>query len=764
MVHKPQLKQAVVIGAGSMGSGIAAHMANAGVPVLLLDIVPEGEGDRNRLAISGVERQLRAGGFMHPDCAKLVETGNVEDHFARLADADWIVEAVFENLAIKRDLYRRIDEVRREGSVVSSNTSTIPLAQLVEGQSDRFAGDFLITHFFNPPRHMQLVELVRGERTKSEIIERAWGIVEQILGKTVVLCRDTPGFIANRVGNFWMSVAVMEAKRQGLSVEEADAVMSAPFGIPRTGIFGLFDFVGINLVPLVWGSFMNTLAVDDAHRRYDITAEPLFRKMLAQGLTGRAGPGGFYRRKTPDGVKVDEALDLESVTYRPRQAANFGPLPKDLRALCDEAGPAGDYAWSVLSTLVSYAAEIADQIADSVGDIDVAMRLGYNWAKGPFELADQVGCDWIAARLEAEGRPVPARLRQAVQDGGFYAASRGSGAQQVRLGRPVLTVAALKSDKTPVISNAAASLWDMGDGVALLEIHTKMNACNADVVAIVEQTPAAVASGFSALVIGSDNARAFSAGADITVFLSHVYKQDWAALDGFVARGQAAWLGLKRAAFPVIAAARGLALGGGAELMMHADRIVAHAELTAGLPERLVGIIPGWGGTVQLLLRAAERGADPVAAAKAAFTTIANATPSASALMARDMLFLRPTDRIEMNRDHVLATAKEDAVALAGGYQPSAPPTIAVSGADGRCTLEAAIAEGRDAGLFTPTDVVILNSVASVLTGGGAPAGTLLREEDFLQLEREAMVELAKRPASLARLEAMRDTNRPLRN
>jgi len=320
-IQDSQLRRAAVIGAGSMGSGIAAHLANAGIPVLLLDIVPEGALDRDRLAKAGIERQLATGGFMHAGRAELVKAGNVEDHLDLIADADWIVEAVFEDLEVKRALYRRIEQIRRDDSIVSSNTSTIPLAQLIDGQTARFAGDFVITHFFNPPRQMQLVELVRGEHTRPEIIERAWAMVEQGLGKTVILCHDTPGFIANRVGNYWMSVATLEAKRQGLTVEEADTVMSTPFGIPRTGIFGLFDYVGINLVPLVWGSFMKTLAADDAHRAHDLTAEPLFTQMLAQGLTGRAGPGGFYRRKGPDGAKVDDVLDLETGLYRARRPA-----------------------------------------------------------------------------------------------------------------------------------------------------------------------------------------------------------------------------------------------------------------------------------------------------------------------------------------------------------------------------------------------------------------------------------------------------------
>lgn len=757
-----RLRQAVVIGAGSMGSGIAAQIANAGIPVLLLDIVPNEAEDRNALAKGGIKRQLSGGGFMHPSRADLVTPGNVEDDFDRIADADWIVEAVFEDLGIKRELYSRIEQVRRDGSIVSSNTSTIPLAQLIDGQTERFGGDFVITHFFNPPRVMQLVELVRGERTRTDVIQRAWDMVERDLGKTVILCRDTPGFIANRVGNYWMSVAALEAKRRGLTAEEADLVMGRPFGIPRTGIFGLFDFVGINLVPLVWGSFMKTLSADDAHRQHDITTEPLFQQMLAQGLTGRAGPGGFYRRKLADGTKVDEVLDLDTATYRERREPAFGDIPNDLRTLCEQGGRASDYAWAVLSLTVVYTAGIAEEIADSAGDIDLAMRLGYNWARGPLELADAVGCDWIAKRLEAEGRAVPERLFKAVREGGFHAAGAADGAAQAR--PAPLTLAAAKVGKTRLLGNDAASLWDLGDGVACLEIHTKMNACNLDVVKVVEQLPDAVAKDFAALVIGSDNARAFSAGADLNVFIAHAKAADWEGLDAFVARGQAAWLGLKRAPFPVVAAARGLALGGGCELMLHTDQVVAHAELAAGLPERNVGIIPGWGGTVQLLLRALQRGGEPVEASRAAFATIASTINSSSALVARDMGFLRERDVIVMNRELVLGEAKARAFELAANYAPEAKPTIAASGAAGLAALREAIAEGRERGIYTETDEGILECLAGVLTGGATAEGAQLREEDFLALERKGVVALAQRPTSLARLEAMRDTNRPLRN
>jgi 3-hydroxyacyl-CoA dehydrogenase len=763
----PLVRRAAVIGAGSMGGGIAAHIANAGVPVLLLDVVPEGATDRNALAKAAVARQLSTGGFMHPDRADLVETGNVEDHLDRLADADWIVEAVFEDLAVKQALYRKIEAVRHDGSIISSNTSTIPLHQLVESLGPRFAAGFVITHFFNPPRQMQLLELVRGEGTHADVYSRMQSIGHVLLGKTVVACRDTPGFIANRVGNYWMSVAVLEARRLGLTVEEADAVMGAPFGIPRTGIFGLFDFVGINLVPLVWGSFMRTLGPDDAHRKHDVSADPLIADMIARGLVGRAGPGGFYRRKGPDGAPVDEVIDLATGDYRPREMTRLaGQGATDLRQLCEQTDRMGRYAWAVLSNLVTYAATAAPEIAEDVPSIDRTLRLGYNWKHGPFELADRAGLAWIVARLEQEGRAVPDLLRQAADRGGFYIGDETLTTD----GRPapsvegVLTLAAVKRGRTRIDGNASASLWDMGDGVAALEIHTKLNACDAAVVDLVERAPVRVAEGFRALVIGSDEPRAFSAGADLDTFIGYIHAKDWDGLARFVARGQSAWLGLKYAPVPVVAAAVGLALGGGCELMMHADAVVAHSELNAGFPERKVGIIPGWGGVTQMLLRWTAKLRAPGRAAAIVFDVISNGDPTSSAHFARGAGFLRADDDIVMNRDRVLALAKQRAIRMAGGYVPPERAMIEVAGASRLGWFEGRIDMAQADGVFTEVDGEIALALAGVLIGGNAPSGARLSERELMALELAAMVDLAKRPKTLERLEHMRATNRPLRN
>ena len=765
------LKHAAVIGAGSMGSGIAAHLANAGIEVDLLDVVPEADEDRDKLAKAGIERQLKSGGFMHPDLTARIRPGNVEDNFDRIAEADWIIEAVFEDLQIKRDLYRRVETARKEGSIVSSNTSTIPLKDLTKERGERFARDFVVTHFFNPPRIMKLLEIVSNDQTDPGVVARVGRIADHLLGKSNIMCFDTPGFIANRVGNYWMSVASMEAFRLDLTVEETDAVIGRPFGIPRTGIFGLFDFVGIQLVPLVWGSFMNTLPDEDDHRNFDITRDATFAAMLDKGLTGRFGPGGFYRRKNEAGERVNEVLDLDSLEYRAARSVDLPCLADwaDLKKLCSHDDRGAQYAWSVLSRFVAYSAEVAGEIAENIGDIDLAMRLGYNWKKGLFALADQVGTAWIVERMDAEGRAVPALLRQAAENGGFYPAEGqmqkpGGGLQAVKPVAGVLTLASVKKGSGRIAGNGSASIWDLGDGVAGFEIHTKMNACDEDVVAMAGQAVDVVNSDFRGLVIGSDNPRTFSAGARLDVFVRLCEAGDWEGLDDFVATGQRAFHNLKYADFPVVAAAGGLALGGGAELSMHSDHVVAHSELYAGLPERNVGILPGWGGVTQLLLRHQRRSGEAIAGAEAAFEAVISCQITGSALQARDIGLLRQSDSIVMNRDRLLSAAKFKVIELSADYRAPVRARISAGGSSLYDVLLAFARNRMDDGEFTATDLEISRQAAGVVAGMDLPQEAGCDELAFMALERRAILALARQERTQERLRHMLATNKPLKN
>ena len=484
MGREMTIAQVAVVGAGVMGSGIAAHIANAGVPVLLLDIVPDGAADRNVLGRKAVETMLRTSPapFMTRRAAQLITPGNLEDDLEKAGSCDWVIEAIVEDVAVKQALFARLEKVLKPGAVVSSNTSTIPLGDLVEGRSAAFQAGFLVTHFFNPPRYMRLMELVSGPHTAEDVTGRIRAFCDIRLGKGVVLCNDTPGFVANRIGTFWVQLAVNEAVTRGLSVEEADAIVGSPMGIPKTGVFGLLDLVGIDLMPRVRASMVASLPESDPYCA--ITGElPVVTKMLEAGLIGRKGSGGFYRLRKQDGRRVKEAIDLQTAAYRESrkarpdcvEAAKQSNEAGGLRALVAHDSDGGRYAWAVLSQTVAYAAALVPEICDSLASVDEAMRLGYNWSAGPFELADQLGADWLISRLEAEGTAVPALLR-AAQGRSFYRVIDGRLHHLMPDGtytaviRPdgVLLLADVKRAGEPLARNASAALWDIGHGRDLL--------------------------------------------------------------------------------------------------------------------------------------------------------------------------------------------------------------------------------------------------------------------------------------------------------
>ena len=499
-VRREAIERVAVIGSGVMGGGIAAQLANAGVSVLLLDVAAKDGPDRSAVARTAVGRlsKSRPPAFMHRRAARQVDVGNIDDDLDRAAEVDWIVEAVVERLDVKRDLYARLDAVRRPGAIVTSNTSTIPLARLVEGASEALQRDFAITHFFNPPRYMRLLEIVRGPQTRPEHVERLREFADLRLGKGVVECKDTPGFIANRIGVYWMQCAVIEAMRAGLSVEQADAALGPAVGIPKTGVFGLVDLVGIDLMPHVVASMDSLLAPDDALRSY-MEMPDLIRRMIADGYTGRKGRGGFYRLRREGSERIKESIDLATGEYGPSRRARLAGVEAAKsggpRALLEHDSDEGRYAWRVLSSVIAYSAALVPEISDDVADIDAAMRLGYNWRAGPFEMADRLGAGWLAERFRAEGRAVPPML-EAARESGFYRLLDGSVERMDAAGRyaPVrppkgaMRLADAKRGRKRVAGNDSASLWDVGRDVACLEFHTKMNTIDAALLALMSET------------------------------------------------------------------------------------------------------------------------------------------------------------------------------------------------------------------------------------------------------------------------------------
>jgi 3-hydroxyacyl-CoA dehydrogenase len=775
-----KISNTAVIGAGVMGSAIAAHLANAGFPVVLLDIIPNGATDRNAIATRAIERLLKSDppAFMHKKAARLVRPGNITDDLILLRDSDWIIEAVVEDVEVKRSICGKIEEVRKDDSIVTSNTSTLRLAQLSEGLPQRFCRDFLIAHFFNPPRYVRLLELASGPNTRAEALATIRDVADRRLGKCPLVCRDTPGFIANRIGAFWLESALAQALDHGLTVEEADAVMSRCLGIPRTGVFGLLDLIGLDLILRVDDSLTQALPPEDPyhHVRRDL---PLLREMVAQGLTGRKGKGGFYRLRTDSGVTLKEAMDLQTGNYRPAAKSTSEDAQQirslDGRELLEQPGKFGRYAWAALAPLLSYTAKIAPEIAADISAIDRALELGYNWKRGPFALMDEFGASTIATRLSREGQEVPPLLERAISAGGFYRVDQGrrqfldarGSYTDLKREQGVDLLSDLKIRDRPLADNKAASLWDIGDGVVCLEIHTKMNTVDADVLLMIRRALEVVQSGFRALVIYNEGEH-FSAGVNLSLVLFATHIAAWSQIEELLIQGQQTYQALKYSPFPVVAASFGFALGGGCELILHCDAIQAHAESYIGLVETSVGLVPSWGGCKAMLERlsvAPSLPRGPLPAVAAAFDTIGLAKMAKSAFEAKELGFLRPNDRITFNRDRLLADAKNRAVELAENYRSPEPAKLTLPGPSGKAALRLMAKELRGQGKLTLHDEFIATLLAEVLSGGpSADPSQPVTEDQILRLEREAVLHLLRTEASAARIEHMLNTGRPLRN
>jgi 3-hydroxyacyl-CoA dehydrogenase len=771
-----EIKKVAVIGAGVMGAGIAAQVANSGAPVVLLDIVPAGATDRDAIAKGAVAKMLKSdpAPFMNKAAAKLVKTGNIEDDLGLLADCDWIVEAVVERLDVKQALYRKIDAHRKPGSVVSSNTSTIPLQKLIAGLPETFAQDFVITHFFNPPRYMRLLELVTSGKSRSDAVKAVTDFCDYRLGKGVVACKDRPGFIANRLGVYWLQTAVVTAFDMGLDVEDADAIIGRPMGVPKTGVFGLLDLVGLDLMPHVNASMAASLPPEDPFHAMNRPA-PLIERMIREGYTGRKGKGGFYRLNREMG-KRKEAIDLKSGDYRPQRAAKVEAVEeagRDPRKLFEHDSIHGRYAWTVMRETLTYAAALVGDAADEIEAIDEAMRLGYNWKNGPFELIDKIGPDWFVARLEQEGRAVPPILRLArgrtfyrVVDGKRQALTLAGDYRTLIRPEGVLLLEDIKLTSKPVLKNGSASVWDIGDGVLCFEFTSRMNSLDADIVMLLGQTIQLVQKNYKALVIYNEGTN-FSVGANLGLALFVANIAAWNEIEALVGAGQMVYRSLKYAPFPVVAAPSGMALGGACEMMLHSDAIQAHAETYAGLVEVGVGLVPGWGGCKEMLFRWQTLGQTPkgpMPAVAKVFEYVSTATVAKSAAEAREMLILRPGDGITMNRYRLLFDAKAKALKLAENYQPPGPPAYVLPGPSGKLALNMAVDGFARIGKATKHDIVVSGALADVLTGGETDPTETLTEDKLLGLERAAFMKLVRHPDTLARIEHMLETGKPLRN
>ena len=791
------IQRAAVIGAGIMGAGIAANLANAGIPVLLLDVVPADAKDasdraaRNRIGQSGLDKALKAkpaSAFFTPRAARLVTIGNTEDDFARLAEVDWIIEVVVERLDVKHEVYRRIEAVRRPGTIVTSNTSGLPAAQLVEGMDEETQRHFLITHYYNPVRFMKLLELVPAPLTDPELMRYMGEFCARKLGKGVVYCKDRPNFIGNRIGAYGFMATAHRMLDEGYKVEEVDAITGPAIGHPRSATFRTADLAGVDTLVHVADNLYENLPDDP--RRELFRMPPFVREMVTRGWLGDKTGQGFYKKvRGAEGKSDVLALDPAALDYRPQDSVHFssldnvkdnGDVTERLRALITSDDRAGRLAWELTADTLTYAAAVAEEIADDIVNIDNAMRWGFNWEAGPFQTWDALGVEWVAKRLEAEGRAVPP-LAQRVRTNGtgsfytdgaeprYFDFTSGTYLPLPQAETP-LRLSVLKRGGKTVRENRSASLIDLGDGALGVEFHAKMNAIDDEMVAMLLAAVEEAKRNWRAIVIGNE-APDFCVGANLAQVLMAAKMRMWPVLEKVTNAFQQANLALKYSEVPVVVAPAGRTLGGGAEIVMHGAKAHAAVETYIGLVEVGAGLIPAGGGCKELLARlaSATREGGPFAASRHAFEVIAVATIATSAFDAQQYGFLRKTDGVSLDRERLLADAKADALGLAdandaGQWRPPTPPTFRLPGAGGRLVLEQVVDNLRLQGKASEHDAVVAGKLAHVLTGGDHSPLETLSEQDVLDLEREAFISLAGMPKTQARMEALLKTGKPLRN
>ena len=775
------IQKVAVIGSGVMGAGIAAHCANAGCEVLLLDIVPDGAEDRNSLSKTAIQKMHKSNPemLMHKRNSKRITPGNIEDDLHLLEDFDWVIEVVIENLDVKRDLYSRLCDKIGPDTILSSNTSTLPRSKLVSELPRDISSRFLITHFFNPPRYLPLLEVVTSSEVDESVVTRFCEFADHRLGKRVTMCNDRPGFIGNRLGVYFIQRAFKATLELGLSVEQADAMLGRPIGLPKTAVFALMDLVGIDLIPHVTESLLEHLPDDDPFHKIAGTGEEIILNMIQDGYTGRKGKGGFYRLNKDGGKKVKEARNLYTGEYQNANRRAAFPSAKmgkrGISSLMDCNDDGARLVTEVLLDSLSYAAHIVPDVSDDIYSIDGAMKVGYNWKAGPFEMMDSIGVESMVQRLESSGREVPRFLSLAAERGSFYGMEDGEitrltpSGEMVIVNRPedTLTVADLKRRGKPLKRNGSASIWDTGDGVLLVEYHTKMNAMDPmNMEMLLNAVDLAESEDYKGIVIGND-ATNFCAGANLGLALFAANLAAWKDLEDFIGLGQDTYQTLKYCDVPVVAASAGLCLGGGAEVLMHCDAVQAHSESYVGLVEVGVGIIPAWGGCKELLGRLVDFGLvtnGPMGAVIKAFETIGTAQVAKSAEQARSMGFLGPNDGITMNRDRLLADAKRKVLDLSENYVPPVPRTYRLPGPTGLAGLNLALSDLALSGQATPHDVVVATSLAGILTGGNTDITVAMEEDDILAMEKEAIATLGRHPDTLDRMQHMLETGKPLRN
>lgn len=781
----PSIRRAAVIGAGTMGAAIAAQLVNAGVPTLLLDVPGPDAGDKNSVVRGGVERarKARPATFMDPDAGeqeKLLTLGNTEDDLGKLHDMDWVVEAIIEKPDAKRALWERVEKAAGERTIFSSNSSGIPMAVQSEGRSESFRRRFLGAHFYNPPRWLYLLELIPTADTAPAVLETVRAFGDRVLGKGIVIAKDVPGFIGNRIGVYSLLQAARTMEEMDLTPEFVDAITGPMLGRPKSATLRTLDAVGLDVLGFISEDLTRAL---DAEENFNLPQT--MRGLLARGDRGEKSGRGYYQRvKNADGSSTILSLNLHSAEYENRKAelppevAAIGKMKsaaertKALLALPADS-PAGEFTRRTIYEMLRFAAEKHGVVADSVREIDNALKWGFGWELGPFELMDALGVKNVCAAIEKSGQPVPVFLAERrAEDAMFYPTKGQSRGESESVdGGGLIVLKDLKRDAARTLeSNEMAALVDLGDGVLLLEFTSKANAVDKNVYALVERAKEVVVQrGFRGLLIGNQG-RWFSAGANLQALLDDCRAGNREAVEGMIVGFQKMTTGLRAAPFPVVSAPFGMTLGGGCETMLYSDHVQADAELTTGLVELNVGLMPSAGGTTEMLARFQAQlapGEDPFVATERAFDLISSRKITSSAREAKRLGYLRAHDGITMNKHRVLGDAKDALLELAAkGYTPPAPRELHAVGSPGYARLVEKARGLQAVGKWTDYDVHLAGELARILTGGGAENTQpgKLPEARFLELERDVFIGLCFRPESQARIEHTLKTGKPLRN
>ena len=773
------LKEITVIGAGLMGSAIAAHIANAGCKVNLLDIVDKNNKNKNYLADQAIKKllKIKPTPFTLKSNVKLIKSGNLEENLNLINDSDWVIEAIIEDLNIKKELYQKIDKIMNKDLIISSNTSTIPIHLLTGGMSKKFKNNFFITHFFNPPRYLKLLEIVISDEVDRKKLKNIINFCDINLGKTVIETKDTAGFIGNRIGIFWIERAVVEAIKSNLTIEEADSIIMNVFNAPKTGVFGLIDVVGLDLIPVVVNSLLNNIPKNDYYHSIHQTPE-IFKYMLKNKMIGRKGDGGFYKLVNKKNNKIKYSLDLNTYQYSKSSKQvikNLNIIKKNLNHYLNQDDKFSKYAWDVLSDVLYYVLCITDEISYDLVSIDESIKKGFGWKLGPFEIIDKIGASFLKEKFISSKKNIPLLLEN-IGNNSYYKIEENKlkyfdfktkDYKVLERSEGILLLSDIKKTINPIKKINSASLWDIGDQITVFELHSKSNTIDSATLEFLNQSIDIVSSSYKAMIIYNEG-DFFSAGANLgeALFLGNIGLESEVDKN-ILTKGQEVYSKLKYSDFPVIAAPFNIALGGGCEIILHSNYVQSHIEAYIGLTEAALGILPAWGGCKELLSRFSNHTKipkGPMPAIIKTFELIGMAKVSTSAHEAKEFGYLKTSDGITMNRDRLLYDAKAKAIEISKNYTSPKKHIYHLPGKTGFATLKLIINNLRASGQISTYDKHIGEKIAFVLSGGDTDSINEIFEENILKLEKNAIYDLMKENLTIERLEHILETGKYLRN